>query len=166
MLLTLNCTISFHFHVLLPKLIGMKTSASSKKHKNVFIRLFLHTLITYWWELLSWFFGVLNLVTKTYWKENYRSGKSVDGGWSAWSLWSTCICDHISGTGTKMRTRSCTNPAPFCHGLWVLMLSFLDALYLKVMSQSPLHYSGDYRIRRHRPTNPHFDFYPLIDQQL
>ncbi|KAL5271467.1 hypothetical protein ACHWQZ_G001930 [Mnemiopsis leidyi] len=42
--------------------------------------------------------------------------KTVDGGWTDWGNWSTCECDHSTGTGTWNRTRSCTNPTPFCYG--------------------------------------------------
>nr|XP_022332685.1 coadhesin-like isoform X2 [Crassostrea virginica] len=43
----------------------------------------------------------------------------VDGGWSAWSSFSTCSTS--CGTGTKYRSRTCTNPQPQhggqeCHG--------------------------------------------------
>ncbi|KAL5248186.1 hypothetical protein ACHWQZ_G017384 [Mnemiopsis leidyi] len=34
----------------------------------------------------------------------------VDGGWSDYGVWSECSAD--CGTGTKSRTRTCTNPAP------------------------------------------------------
>ncbi|XP_078378395.1 SCO-spondin-like isoform X2 [Oculina patagonica] len=38
----------------------------------------------------------------------------VDGGWSVWSLWSSC--DKLCGGGVRERTRSCTNPPPFSGG--------------------------------------------------
>jgi len=37
---------------------------------------------------------------------------AVDGVWADWSHWS---CDVSCGTGTRTRTRSCTNPPP-THG--------------------------------------------------
>ncbi|KAL5248251.1 hypothetical protein ACHWQZ_G017435 [Mnemiopsis leidyi] len=40
----------------------------------------------------------------------------VHGGWSSWGSWSSCSCDHSTGTGTYTRTRSCNNPAPSCGG--------------------------------------------------
>ena len=42
--------------------------------------------------------------------------KSVDGGLTNWGDWSACLCDHETGTGTKNRTRTCTEPAPACFG--------------------------------------------------
>ena len=41
--------------------------------------------------------------------------KRVDGGWS-WGVWSDCVCDHFTGTGTRTSTRSCDNPKPSCGG--------------------------------------------------
>ena len=45
--------------------------------------------------------------------------RTVHGGFSNWSSWSTCSCNHADGTGTRSRTRSCTSPAPSCHGRFV-----------------------------------------------
>lgn len=42
--------------------------------------------------------------------------QTVDGGWAEWRSWNSCVCDYSSGAGVKTRTRSCTDPAPFCHG--------------------------------------------------
>ena len=43
-------------------------------------------------------------------------GQTVDGGWADWRSWNSCVCDYSTGAGVKTRTRSCTDPAPFCHG--------------------------------------------------
>ena len=53
-------------------------------------------------------------------------GKTVDGGWTDWGNWSTCECDHSTGTGTWNRTRSCTNPTPFCYGRFAFTLENLN----------------------------------------
>ena len=37
-----------------------------------------------------------------------------DGGFTEWGTWSECSV--ICGTGTRSRTRSCTEPEPFCGG--------------------------------------------------
>ncbi len=39
---------------------------------------------------------------------------SVDGGYTEWSVWSTCTLTCVSGTQT--RTRQCTNPEPLYGG--------------------------------------------------
>ncbi|XP_045163907.2 hemicentin-1-like [Mercenaria mercenaria] len=38
----------------------------------------------------------------------------INGGWTSWTLWSTC--SRTCGTGSSSRTRSCTNPAPKHNG--------------------------------------------------
>jgi hypothetical protein len=40
---------------------------------------------------------------------------SVDGGFTTWSQWTICDGD-CGGTGSRSRSRSCTNPAPDCGG--------------------------------------------------
>ncbi len=40
----------------------------------------------------------------------------VDGGWSSWSGWGGCSVTACGQTGTQEKTRTCTNPAPFCGG--------------------------------------------------
>ena len=35
---------------------------------------------------------------------------TVDGGWTQWSSWSSC--SRSCGVGSRIRTRTCTNPAP------------------------------------------------------
>jgi hypothetical protein len=39
---------------------------------------------------------------------------SINGGWSKWSDWSDCSVE--CGGGTRIRTRTCTNPKPSCRG--------------------------------------------------
>ncbi|KAL5272649.1 hypothetical protein ACHWQZ_G000744 [Mnemiopsis leidyi] len=41
---------------------------------------------------------------------------TVEGGWTDWTDWSVCECDHSTGTGTRNKTRSCSNPSPSCFG--------------------------------------------------
>jgi len=46
-------------------------------------------------------------------------GFGVDGNWASWGSWSGC--SKTCGAGTKIRNRTCTNPAPahgglYCHG--------------------------------------------------
>ena len=36
----------------------------------------------------------------------------INGGWSSWSEWSACSVTACGSSGTKTRTRTCTNPAP------------------------------------------------------
>ena len=40
--------------------------------------------------------------------------KTMDGGWTDWSEWGLCEC--VYKKGTFERTRTCSNPAPFCGG--------------------------------------------------
>ncbi|XP_063692281.1 A disintegrin and metalloproteinase with thrombospondin motifs adt-1-like isoform X2 [Bolinopsis microptera] len=46
----------------------------------------------------------------------YSETCAIDGGWTGWGNWNTCECDHVTGTGTRSRTRSCTDPVPSCLG--------------------------------------------------
>lgn len=39
---------------------------------------------------------------------------TVDGGWSDWSMWTTCAVS--CGVGNKTRDRTCTNPEPLHNG--------------------------------------------------
>ncbi|MED6265905.1 Semaphorin-5A, partial [Characodon lateralis] len=42
---------------------------------------------------------------------------TVDGGFGAWSVWSTCTHNDGSSAGACLcRTRACDNPAPQCGG--------------------------------------------------
>ena len=43
--------------------------------------------------------------------------KTTHGSWSNWSSWGSCSCNHVLGTGTNQRTRSCSSPKPSCGGL-------------------------------------------------
>ncbi|CAH1801182.1 unnamed protein product [Owenia fusiformis] len=38
----------------------------------------------------------------------------VNGGWRIWNSWQSC--SRACGSGTRVRTRSCTNPSPSCGG--------------------------------------------------
>ena len=39
---------------------------------------------------------------------------AVNGNWAGWSSWGSCSV--TCGTGSKVRTRTCTNPAPQYNG--------------------------------------------------
>ena len=54
-------------------------------------------------------------------KDDFFSQGPVDGGWTAWSVW-TCYCSHLGywynliSTCSIARTRTCTDPAPAHNG--------------------------------------------------
>ena len=52
--------------------------------------------------------------------------KKTEGGWTSWSDWGVCKCDHTDGSASHSRTRTCTNPPPSCDGRLVqgLLLTF------------------------------------------
>ena len=50
--------------------------------------------------------------------------KTENGGWSDYSDWGPCFCNHTDGTGAMTRTRECTNPTLSCDGRYLKILAF------------------------------------------
>jgi len=40
----------------------------------------------------------------------------TDGGWSAYGPFTACVCDSVTGKGSKTAVKTCTNPLPSCGG--------------------------------------------------
>ncbi|XP_063431053.1 uncharacterized protein LOC134713693 [Mytilus trossulus] len=49
--------------------------------------------------------------------EDLATAPRVDGNWADWAAWSACSVTCDSGSGSQIRTRSCTDPAPANNGL-------------------------------------------------
>ena len=60
-----------------------------------------------------WLLQSVQKVRKSYFLYLVISLSLVPGNWSTWSDWSSC--SETCGYGTRVRTRSCNNPAP-AHG--------------------------------------------------
>ena len=60
-----------------------------------------------------WLLQSIQKVRKSYFLYLVISLSLVPGNWSTWSDWSSC--SETCGYGTRVRTRSCNNPAP-AHG--------------------------------------------------
>ncbi|XP_072035679.1 coadhesin-like [Amphiura filiformis] len=46
----------------------------------------------------------------------FENTLKLDGAWIEWTPWTTCSI-RCGGTGTRSRTRSCTDPEPLCGGM-------------------------------------------------
>ena len=72
-----------------------------------------HKMFSYWLhicyhQLIQDLFESLLLNLNYYFAEPTQ----VDGGYSEFSDWTVAVCTETCGGGTRMRTRTCTDPAP------------------------------------------------------
>ena len=67
---------------------------------------------------------------------------TVNGGWSSWTTWSSCLADI--GPGIQRRTRACDSPVPLNGGLWCQREGGIGAEEHKSCNAGPTGVPGSY----------------------